>query len=178
MKDGTEGRGRMEGLGGGTSTLKGPCHSGSHYRWTTTLMSQRERGRGRERSTRDGDWMGKKNKQVIKNRNKNVIKTKHLKYFKDAAYWVFSSSVFITLWMFCCCFHLFIHLSIIQTRKNLNINTGWCTRASVFQLILFGHITVVSKLQKWSKKVVNVQRKAPYKERDEYIVWCPQVPPI
>lgn len=36
-------RGKDGGVGRGTSTLKGPCHSGSHYRWTTTLMSHGDR---------------------------------------------------------------------------------------------------------------------------------------
>lgn len=65
--------------------------------------------------------LNRKEKQTSYKKRKGFHEIKHCQHFKQLLIACFSSSVFITLQMFCCCFHLFIHLSIIQIMEKHNI---------------------------------------------------------
>lgn len=171
MKDGTEGRGRLEGLGGGTSTLKGPCHSGSHYRWTTTLMSQREGKRKRERGRERKAEKGAGEMGLGSERKTNKLWKIEIRMSWNQATEILQARCL--LGVFLLCFHrsvdvllLFssVHSSINNSNKEKPQHLCWMMHqrscASVFQWILFVHTTVGKKITEMSKKNDNLKSNA------------------
>lgn len=101
------------GGGGGTSTLKGPCHSGSHYRWTTTLMSHGERKKS-ERKQKERWGLNGKEKQTSYKKQKGFHEIKHCQHFKQAAYRVF----------FLLCFHHSADVLLLFSSIHSSINNS------------------------------------------------------
>ena len=91
MADGTEGGGRMEGLGGGDLNLKGALPQ-----WESLPMNnhtdeprrerEREREREGEREREMWELNGGEKQTRYKKRKKDAHETRLLKHFKHAAY--------------------------------------------------------------------------------------------